>query len=114
MDKDKGLCFGHPDPDLWFPEMAQGPVGLPTSPKILLLAERIKRALDICDACPVKPTCKLNGMREENLAYGIWGGEMAGERLAYSGAMLSDFSHESEEAKAIRLTVRMYPFVRWD
>lgn len=98
------------DPDLWFPEM---PHGRPHPPTIGRIAEGVRVALEICETCPFKYPCGEEGMRAENLPYGIWGGKMAGERLIEKGHQMSDFSESSEERRAIVFTIRMTPLVRW-
>ena len=108
--KIKGLCEGHEDPDLWFPEL---PIGTPTLTKILALAERIKKAEAICHVCPVKPECKVEGMKPDNITNGIWGETMAGERLVEAGVMLQDVNSRGLEARAFHLMIRMTPLVRW-
>ena len=77
-----GLCTGHPNPDLWYPEQPQG---RPSNAKRKQLAEQVMLALAICQECPVRQQCLDEGMRPENLDYGIWGGLMAGERIVLSG-----------------------------
>ena len=109
--KIKGLCEGHEDPDLWFPEL---PIGTPTLTKILALSERMKKAIAICDICPFKAECKEEGMKEENLPNGIFGGMMAGERLVEAGVMLQDVNSRGLEARAFHLMTRMTPLVRWE
>lgn len=109
--KIKGLCKGHEDPDLWFPEL---PIGAPTLTKILALAESIKKAIAICDVCPFKAEYKEEGMKEENLPNGIFGGMMAGERLVEAGVLLQDVKSKGLEAKAFALMIRMTPLVRWE
>lgn len=112
--KEKGLCFGHPNPDLWYPEMPPGQPGLSYSPHMVALATQIRTAFDICDACPVKETCRRNGMAPENLSFGIWGGLLPGERLAEALVFLSDVGKNSDEGRAINMAIRMVPMVRWE
>jgi hypothetical protein len=39
-------------------------------------------ALEICSACPIREQCLEVGMQDDDIRYGIWGGMLAGERLA--------------------------------
>jgi hypothetical protein len=78
----KGACSNHPNPDLWFPEQPQG---RPSDSKRKLLASKVMLALSICDDCPVKAECLVEGMKPENIEHGIWGGMLAGERILAAG-----------------------------
>lgn len=77
-----GLCTGHPNPDLWFPEQPQG---RPSDASRKRLAEQVMLAIAICHECPVRQKCLDEGMRPENIEHGIWGGMMAGERIVAAG-----------------------------
>lgn len=79
----KALCAKNPDPDLWFSEEVEdlGRRGGPTKAQKQHNIDRSMLALSICNKCEVKDTCLEEGMRRENLDYGIWGGKMSGERL---------------------------------
>jgi len=46
-------------------------------------------ALAICAECPIKEACRAEGMKPENIDNGIWGGTLAGERIAESNAYVS-------------------------
>lgn len=98
-----GLCRNY-DPELWFPEM---PVGHTGNAKMIALRNATNNAIDICGACPIQIRCLEEGMKDENLAYGIWGGVMAGERIIWTGKNREDFNKTSEEAKAIDLFHRL-------
>ncbi|MDQ5874483.1 MAG: WhiB family transcriptional regulator [Actinomycetota bacterium] len=58
----RGVCVGHPDPDLWFPERGRS-------------AEPAKR---ICARCPVREECLEWALQHED--FGVWGGLSAQER----------------------------------
>ena len=73
-----GLCSGDKNPDAWFPTVPNG--GRPDTVLRRMVPE-IKYAIDLCGKCPVKEECLEEGMKPENLAYGIWGGLFAGERI---------------------------------
>jgi hypothetical protein len=94
-----GLCREY-DPEMWFPEM---PVGFAGKSKMIALRDATNRAIEICGTCPIQAQCLDEGMKDENLAYGIWGGVMAGERLMRTGKNREDYHKTTEEAKAIDL-----------
>ena len=75
----QGSCTTDDNPDLWFPTVPNG--GL-WSLKIRKIASEVRYAMNICSSCPIKEKCLEEGMKVENLAYGIWGGTLAGERIA--------------------------------
>lgn len=57
---DRGSCKGH-DPELWFPEKS--------TPR-----PRIKIAVEICNACPVRQDCLDYALAEPPEVHGIWAG----------------------------------------
>lgn len=81
-----GLCTNHPHSDMWFPEElpTQRGSGRPSRRKHIQMMENAITAMAICSACPVKAQCLEEGMREENIEHGIWGGLMAGDRIYLS------------------------------
>lgn len=79
----KGACSYHPNPDLWFPEYERG--GKPSNAERRLLAKRSLMAISICNSCPIQDECLEEGMKDENLENGIWGGMLAGERILMAG-----------------------------
>lgn len=83
----KALCAKNEDPDLWFSEEVEdlGRRGGPTKAQKQFNIGRTMVALSICNKCEVKDICLQEGMRRENLDYGIWGGKMSGERLIMAG-----------------------------
>jgi len=78
-----GLCTTHEDPDLWYPEGEQS-VGRPNRYAHVRKVERALTAIAICNSCPTRPACLTEGMKEENIEHGIWGGLLAGERILLS------------------------------
>ena len=78
----KGSCSTHPKPDLWFPTQYQG---RPSMAKRKKIADDVMIALSICEDCPIKAECLAEGMKPENIEYGIWGGMLAGERILMAG-----------------------------
>jgi hypothetical protein len=77
-----GLCTGHSDPNLWFSDTLEtvGSGRVPKAQEIAML-ERARQALAICDRCPIIKECLEEGMKSENVDWGIWGGTLSGERL---------------------------------
>jgi hypothetical protein len=76
-----GLCSTHHDPDLWFPE-EQESRGRPSRANHERMVKRALTAISICQSCPSRSACLTEGMREENIEHGIWGGMLAGERIS--------------------------------
>lgn len=76
----KGLCSSHPNPDMWFPE-EQESRGRPSRAAHQRMVESALKAMAICNHCPVRAQCLTEGMREENIEHGIWGGMLAGDRI---------------------------------
>ena len=103
-----GSCTGHENPDLWFPEQ---PEHRPSIIKNVALATEINEALSICRTCPKIDDCYEEGMKPENISYGIWGGTMAGERLLSSGIQRRHFSASRAEAIAIDMFYRLLPWL---
>lgn len=103
-------CAGHEDPDLWYPEW---PPHRPSISKVMAIVDRVKEAMSLCESCPAKSDCLAVGMEEINLTQGIWGGKMAGERLALAGVQLADVVADSDEGRAFEFSIRMTPWVRW-
>jgi hypothetical protein len=79
-----GLCTGSSDPDLWFADSADQESGkgkrLKPEVKERMIARSLA-ALSICSICPIKEACLAEGMKLQNIDYGIWGGTLPGERL---------------------------------
>ena len=77
-----GACTGHDDPDLWFSDTTEsiGSGRIPnTQTKVMI--ERSLQALAICNNCPVQQDCLAEGLKDENIDNGIWGGKLSGERI---------------------------------
>lgn len=71
---ENALCAGATYPDWWYP---------PTTNHITLdEVATAGMALEICAACPIREQCLEVGMQGDDIYYGIWGGLLAGERLA--------------------------------
>jgi Transcription factor WhiB len=74
-----GACSGDKNPDAWFPTVPNG--GKPSTILRRMVPE-IKYALNICNTCSKKEECFEEGMKPVNLGNGIWGGVLAGDRIA--------------------------------
>ena len=77
-----GACTGHDDPDLWFSDTtdARGSGKLPNSVSQEMI-NRSLMALAICNNCPIQERCLQEGLKDENIDNGIWGGKLSGERI---------------------------------
>jgi hypothetical protein len=97
-----GNCTGSKTPNDWYPETGSGQM---SHRRLTELRSSVAYVIDLCNSCPVKDSCLEQGMRKENLPYGIWGGKLAGQRLAMAGYTKDDFlSVYSEEGRAFKLT----------
>ena len=99
----RGLCNGHPDPDLWHYENS------PFRDVQQLQVLRSVEAIEICTECPVKQQCLAQGLEDENvLTIGgvgaIWGGMMTGERAKLAGLKETHNSirHEGRHRRDVR------------
>lgn len=63
--KMRGLCRGHTDPDMWFPDSVKRAASAP--------------AQAICTNCPVTREC-LAYATTHRIAYGVWGGKRQSDR----------------------------------
>lgn len=84
----RGNCTGDANPDAWYPTVPNG-----GKPETILrrMAPEIKYAIDLCNSCSKKDECLEEGMKSGNLAYGIWGGLLAGERIAVADEQGVDY-----------------------
>ena len=101
-----GNCYGDENPDAWFPDIPQGARSEKSTAN--LVAET-RRALALCNSCPKKVACLEEGMRHENLGFGIWGGMLAGERVMLSG---KTFTKLSDQGRALISYRVLAPMVR--
>lgn len=108
MDYTLSLCAEHIDPDLWFPEFTQGAI---TDKKAKAMAEQVTEATNLCDRCPLMEDCLIEGMKDENITYGIWGGLLAGQRIELLGRQRSDYAAQSEKGKALDFYERVKPWL---
>jgi hypothetical protein len=87
-----GLCSnGEFDRDLWWQDTPDTDTGFKaTRVEVNKCVDNSRLALKICDMCPSKSACLTEGMRHENLEWGIWGGLTSGERLLRANAVGAD------------------------
>ena len=98
-----GNCTGSQTPDDWYPELGSGA----HSPKrVEKFKAKVRATIELCNTCPIQQACLEQGMEKENLPFGIWGGKLAGQRLAMAGYTKDDFalSVYSVEGRAFKLT----------
>jgi len=81
----QGLCMTHENPDLWFEDSgdlferrkgSKNPLI-----KFAIRKANMIQAIEICNKCPIRTNCLNEGLKDENLDYGIWGGLLPGERI---------------------------------
>lgn len=101
-----GSCSNSDTPDMWHPEIPRGGLGAKTSQELL---SSMKAAIKICNSCPVQRECLNEGMKDENLPWGIWGGKLAGERIIASG---KSYNKGSDEGLAMRSYRILGPLLR--
>lgn len=74
-----GNCSADTNPDAWFPTVQ---IGGRISSVYRAMVPEMKRAISLCNSCPKQQECLEEGLEPRNLAHGIWGGKLAGERIA--------------------------------
>lgn len=102
-----GDCTGHEKADWWFLEAGGGII---SERRKLEWVAKVKYVTDICNTCPEKQRCLAEGMKKENLPYGIWGGKMAGVRLQDAGIKLEN-TQNSDESRAIKFSNIVMPLL---
>lgn len=102
----KGNCTEDENPDAWFPDVPQGRLSVA---KMEALGAEVARAMKLCDSCPKQDECLDEGMKPENLAFGIWGGMLAGERVISTGKI---FNKLSDEGRALISYRAIRPWIR--
>ena len=95
-----GNCYGDDNPDAWFPDVPQGAFG---AKKQAIIGAEMRRAIALCNSCPKKKACLQEGMKNENLGYGIWGGMLAGERVILSGRTFTKLSDQGRALISYRV-----------
>ena len=106
-----GACLDSDNPDLWFPELSRGGDHRRNT-MLVKKAKEVDLALAICKSCDKKVECLEEGMKPENINYGIWGGLMAGERLAKVGVKIGDYTPFTDTGLAMHFTYRITPYLR--
>lgn len=106
-----GLCTGSSDPELWFSDTIDtGQRGRPLGKEVKArMIARTVAALSICSICPVKQACLAEGMKQQNIDYGVWGGTLSGERLLMAGrsAKSTDTINRVNFARQVREAERL-------
>jgi len=105
-----GNCTNDPNADYWFPENDNG---RPSNARRRELVSSINYAIAQCNACPARERCLQEGMKTENLPHGIWGGLLAGERIAKLGRSRDNYGPQSDMGRAMDFADKMIPLVRW-
>ena len=103
-----GNCTTDPNPDWWFHEIPNGG-HQPTMLK--RIAPEVQYALNLCKTCPKKEVCLKEGMKQENIVYGIWGGVLAGDRVKIAQDRGDDivlYRTERNAAKSFATNIRPY------
>jgi len=112
LNLSKGLCVGSDDPDMWFAgevDITEPNSSVNTNSQATKLeVDRAITALSVCKNCPVKDDCLEQGKHGQQLYYGIYGGTMAGERLAMVGMSMKGSTNRNKLAFAhkVRRTMR--------
>lgn len=99
-EQELGNCYGDDNPDAWFPDVPQGAFSVK---KQAILGAETRRAIALCNSCPKKQACLKEGMKDENLGYGIWGGMLAGERVILSGRTFTKLSDQGRALISYRV-----------
>ena len=104
LDLSKGSCVGSDDPDMWFAgevDITEPNSSVNTNSQATKLeVDRAITALSVCKNCPVKDDCLELGKHGQQLYYGIYGGTMAGERLAMVGMSMKGSTNRNKLAFA--------------
>lgn len=92
---------------MWFSEIVEKDTkGAPLASQLQEAMNNSLQALKICTRCPVRRECFVEGMRKENLDYGIWGGTMSGERLIMAGESIASSDRKGKVAFATKMRAR--------
>lgn len=78
----QGACSNSDNPDLWFSDTIEstGSGRVPKAVEQRMINDALF-ALSICASCPMTEACLAEGMKDENIDNGIWGGTLSGERI---------------------------------
>lgn len=101
------LCYSSENPDLWHSEVAEvNANNRPTKATLRQAEELTWQALEICARCPARQQCFNEGMKDENLEHGVWGGSMSGERLLLSDKKITKSDNKNAIAFARKMRAR--------
>lgn len=108
----QGLCTGSSDPELWFSDTADqiNGKGKRLEPEVKArMVARTLAAMSICSICPIKEACLAEGMKPQNIDFGVWGGTLPGERLAMTTRSKSsrDVANKMIFARQVREAERL-------
>lgn len=105
----EGLCSTKEfDPNLWWNDYPDSETGGRATNAIINKSIHDSRiALNICDRCPSKSKCLAEGMRPENIEWGIWGGLTAGERLAKAGMVRGNHARQHKVSHSLKIRAGM-------
>ena len=103
----QGNCTSDDNPDAWFPTLQES--GGDAKTLFARMVPEIKYAIGLCSSCPVQDRCLEEGMKPENLAFGIWGGRLAGQRIAMARERGIDYRvHPANKGRKTGLKNRGY------
>lgn len=105
----RGNCTGDEFPDTWFPELDNN---RPSQTRLKALAQDIKYAQAKCADCPIKVECLAEGMKTNNLPFGIWGGKLAGERIESLNGNYDSEGIQTDVRKALVFYGLVSPLLR--
>ena len=112
LDISNGTCRSHDNPDLWFAgevDLTEPNSSVNTNSQATKLeVDKAITALSICKSCPAKDDCLELGKHGQQLYFGIYGGTMAGERLAMVGMPMTGSTNKNKLAFAhkVRRTMK--------
>ena len=102
MDRElmeQAQCFGHSDPDAWFPESSKH------LDERQLIIRRGVEALSVCSYCPIQRKCLDVGLLNANINDGIFGGTLPYERKEAIGWRAH--KNHDQERKIRRLATKL-------
>jgi len=103
----QGLCTTHENPDLWFEDsgdLFEKRLGSKNpNLKFKKRVENMLEAIAICNKCPIRSECLSEGMKENNLDYGIWGGTLPGERIALANTAKGSTDRKARMTTALNI-----------
>ena len=76
------------------------------------LVDDVKAVVAICESCPFQALCLNEGMKGENVDYGIWGGKLAAQRQMEQGWSHENIAWGSLRMSEWRLLGIVYPHLK--